>query len=934
MHIGNHDIPVDNMLSDRLSMDAQVEGLAQFVQECETPLTISIQGSWGTGKTSFVNLVMDVIFSGNKIENSEDIVFVPFNSWQFVQFDMSEQLSSNLILAITKELGKRVKNEEDRKSVLDIVNGMEILKATGRLGVLAANNYFKEKLNVDVKQTLDDVGFSDTEKILKQTKEIATAIDTISSLKKKLQKTIDASLGITEEMRRNATSRETAEKLRKKRVIIFVDDLDRLPPDKAIEVLEILKMFLDCEHCVFLLAIDYNVVLNGVTIKYRNSITEEKGRDFFEKMIQVVYTLPNTMSHTDRYIAEILDKNGHNISLAYDFAELVKKGDKDNPRAIKRLLNSYFLLDMMKKNYYKEKQGQSESVVQFAVLCLQNICPDVYDYFSEQFASNYNYEKGIQWFNAFHKYCYEMSKHSTSTINIRGEKLEQWNLIKSDKKIDKIKIEFLCTLFDKLDGNTLVKQEPGKQLNIQDIIRFKSAVQWTNLVQGRVDGHTYLDNIAKIEIVYGGYKIIPIETCLGNIEEAYELTITKILEFLKKDGIYDDSNLDTAFPTDETLVELVAEKKKKSIPITPEEEFENTIDLFGAILSLKEKNSLQWKCINVLGTKVWLKTYFEEIEQNERFDAIISIVQILSKYSKVGFSWYKDRRGKEILACGYDSQEGCVFIQEVSFITVNGVTTRIPKHNVEKAYVETVRQILENLEEDKFDDCIKHFSSIVKYGFEMETNSTSGDEFTSIDFNHSGFEHSDFEDSVDIWDADDIGYSDNVGEEITDEVFNVAHVESVSIQNNKAYGDDLDEITPVEYEDEYDRRLREVVAIENEDGWFEGDEAVDGWRYEALINDGAQVDINIYVGEHNSVALMAMNAYRISKYTGVDFVWYEDAYMKKVVNKGCTEENEILNKLKNNILSRVCRKAPELFRAPELYFLEDPLGFTKYRLEE
>lgn len=46
----------------------------------------------------------------------------------------------------------------------------------------------------------------------------------------------------------------------KGRVVVFVDDLDRLQPAKAVELLEILKVFLDCDNCVYVLAIDYEVV--------------------------------------------------------------------------------------------------------------------------------------------------------------------------------------------------------------------------------------------------------------------------------------------------------------------------------------------------------------------------------------------------------------------------------------------------------------------------------------------------------------------------------------------------------------------------------------------------------------------------------------------------------------------------------------------------
>lgn len=36
-----------------------------------------------------------------------------------------------------------------------------------------------------------------------------------------------------------------------KRIVFYIDDLDRLQPLRAVELLEVLKIFLDCEKCVY-----------------------------------------------------------------------------------------------------------------------------------------------------------------------------------------------------------------------------------------------------------------------------------------------------------------------------------------------------------------------------------------------------------------------------------------------------------------------------------------------------------------------------------------------------------------------------------------------------------------------------------------------------------------------------------------------------------
>jgi hypothetical protein len=49
-----------------------------------------------------------------------------------------------------------------------------------------------------------------------------------------------------------------------KRVVICIDDLDRIEPLIALEMLESIKIFLDVEGCVFVLAVDYEVVQEGM----------------------------------------------------------------------------------------------------------------------------------------------------------------------------------------------------------------------------------------------------------------------------------------------------------------------------------------------------------------------------------------------------------------------------------------------------------------------------------------------------------------------------------------------------------------------------------------------------------------------------------------------------------------------------------------------
>lgn len=77
---GLTDSPVKKSSYDLFGIEAYVKGLKSFIIECETPMTIAVQGDWGSGKTSIMNMV--------KEELPNSILPVWFNTWEFSQFNM------------------------------------------------------------------------------------------------------------------------------------------------------------------------------------------------------------------------------------------------------------------------------------------------------------------------------------------------------------------------------------------------------------------------------------------------------------------------------------------------------------------------------------------------------------------------------------------------------------------------------------------------------------------------------------------------------------------------------------------------------------------------------------------------------------------------------------------------------------------------------
>ncbi len=173
----------------------------------------------------------------------------------------------------------------------------------------------------------------------------------------------------------------------KNRIVVFVDDLDRLAPEKAVELLEVLKVFMDVPKCVFVLAVDYAVVTQGLEKKFGVSVGHSKGKSFFDKIIQLPFAIPIAQYNISAYIQNLLS----NMSIVCSeeeistYREIVDFSIGCNPRSMKRLFNSFILLNTVasKKGMFNEADGvkaKDKQRILFAALCLQMAFEEIYEF--------------------------------------------------------------------------------------------------------------------------------------------------------------------------------------------------------------------------------------------------------------------------------------------------------------------------------------------------------------------------------------------------------------------------------------------------------------------------------------------------------------------------------------------------------------------------
>lgn len=355
------DLPFVENVND-FGTERYVKGLIKFIENSATPLTIALQGEWGSGKTSLMTRLERALCSTPE----SPFIGVEINTWEYSMMASPEATVYNILVQLVHELsGDDTNSKKTFKSFLRgagnfIYRGArESLKTIPGIGGMLAVGLEAANVPAQLPEYSED-----------------NCNSSLSDLKKALAEAISKSI----------------DKANKRGVIVFVDDLDRLNPPVAVEILELLKNIFTLDHCIFVLAIDYDVVVKGLKPKF-GELTEKNEREFrsfFDKIIQVPFSLPvnnyrpmdfvlNSLADIG-YIKEIDTKDPQVRSL---YTTVVNVSVGKNPRSIKRLINTLSLLDCIAQCGSNDDTTATEDsfedkLLNFIIVSIQICYPKIY----------------------------------------------------------------------------------------------------------------------------------------------------------------------------------------------------------------------------------------------------------------------------------------------------------------------------------------------------------------------------------------------------------------------------------------------------------------------------------------------------------------------------------------------------------------------------
>jgi hypothetical protein len=139
--------------------------------------------------------------------------------------------------------------------------------------------------------------------------------------------------GESEEEFRDADGRE----VQTRRLVVFIDDLDRCSEAQAVRLLEGVKLYLQTRYCVFVFGLDGAAIRRAVE-RTLEGATPESAQEYLEKLFQATLHVPVT-----RTLQPFIEDLSARAGLAPEAHPALAALLEPNPRKIKNFLNSLAL---------------------------------------------------------------------------------------------------------------------------------------------------------------------------------------------------------------------------------------------------------------------------------------------------------------------------------------------------------------------------------------------------------------------------------------------------------------------------------------------------------------------------------------------------------------------------------------------------------------
>ena len=373
------DTSLNNIDGDLFRYQDFSNNLRKIIEYNESPFNIAIVGKWGLGKSSLVNMALAPLKNKEK-----EYLICEINAWKYEKDEIGK--------AFLKELWERIQGKKIlsfnffHKDYNDIVKKMfeseeGALKKNGGLlrfllylGATILGSVATFAVYCMLSNKFYGINFNGNtfwlSTFLRYCKNIGSilVIPLVVWLGKLFMDKINApayknyeisfplETQADYEIYLKSLLQEYYKKNPSKKIVVVIDDLDRLSADKIVEALDALKLFMEYDRFIFIVPFDDEILKNALKEKRIKGIStfdsEYDGEMVLDKIFQFKIYLPQLIKYDMRnYAFEISKKDCADFIREYCnnnyklFEEIVGKilihNDVATPRQVKKIINTF-----------------------------------------------------------------------------------------------------------------------------------------------------------------------------------------------------------------------------------------------------------------------------------------------------------------------------------------------------------------------------------------------------------------------------------------------------------------------------------------------------------------------------------------------------------------------------------------------------------------
>jgi len=357
------DIPINEKKEDRFGFCDIAEVIVSIIEKLPPLFTIGIYGRWGTGKTSICKLIK------RKLNNKDDYKVIYFDIWKYekdsfrrqflihldeelkTKFNLKEKLNQNLTTT-DPTLGEV---KFDKKILFSKIGKILLLVCAISLLALVLS-FLRDELNKEWVRLISSIIFSSTFS--------GFVLQALVNSIMRVQETIttyrtDSAEGF--ERWYEKIIKKFKEKKNKK-LIVIIDNLDRLSHKKAVDVLSDIKTFLatdkefeDFENQakkdsdpIFIIPCDNEAIVTHLKKVYGEDFDAD---EFLRKFFNLTFRIPKFLDlELDKYILEKLKETNIKEFNNPDLSFVIMQAFRDNPREIIQFINSLMVYYRLAKS--------------------------------------------------------------------------------------------------------------------------------------------------------------------------------------------------------------------------------------------------------------------------------------------------------------------------------------------------------------------------------------------------------------------------------------------------------------------------------------------------------------------------------------------------------------------------------------------------------